>query len=130
VGFDVHQLGERSAGLRGDDLVSEAAARGDDAGADDDSFRAGRGLVVSAGHTPGPWIAKASEAYAESTGKTVARCDIGGRDDETDANARLAAAAPEMLATLEQIAKDDAEGNLFLDVPAVRYVIAKARGIA
>lgn len=47
-------------------------------------------------HTKGEWNGKDSEVYSLETGKTIARCDIGGRDEQTEANARLIAAAPEL----------------------------------
>ena len=52
-------------------------------------------------HTQGPWLDKSGEVYAEETGRTIARCDIGGHDETSEANARLIAAAPDLLAALE-----------------------------
>lgn len=51
------------------------------------------------------WNAKESEVYEIETGNTVARCDIGGKDEKTEANSKLIAAAPELLEALE-MAKD------------------------
>ena len=69
-------------------------------------------------HTKGEWIAKESEVYSQETGKTIARCDIGGRDEETEANARLTAAAPkvirklnDLLGVLEEQLTEDAKEN-------------------
>lgn len=45
-------------------------------------------------------LAKNSEIYEALTGKTVARTDIGGRDEKTDQIAILLASAPIMLETL------------------------------
>lgn len=69
-------------------------------------------------HTPGPWSVMAEEvlgAYGiatvvPATGSGVV-CRVPGNDktpDERDANARLIAAAPELLEALKQI-KDDYE---------------------
>lgn len=52
-------------------------------------------------HTPGEWNAKDSEVYSLITGNTIARCDIGGKDETTEANAKLIACAPELLEQLQ-----------------------------
>lgn len=54
-------------------------------------------------HTQGEWVSKGCEIYNLNTGKTIARTDIGGTDEQTEANARLIAAAPELLEALEDI---------------------------
>jgi len=47
------------------------------------------------------WRAKESEVYDEKTGRTVGRCDIGGRDVVSDAHAEMMAAAPDLLDACE-----------------------------
>lgn len=59
--------------------------------------------MQEAKHVPGPWYSKESVVIQESTGHTIARCDIGGRDEETQANAELMAQAWEIPSFLEQI---------------------------
>lgn len=56
-------------------------------------------------HTPGPWKLKRSGAISDADGELVAttgyRVRVGS--DEDDANARLIAAAPELLALLTEL---------------------------
>lgn len=95
-------------------------------------------------HTKGEWNAKGSIVYSLESGKDVARCDIGGRDEETEANARLIASAPELLEALkvahervvamEEAMKEGspwaAEDQYLTDEACkkVRLAIAKAEG--
>jgi hypothetical protein len=65
--------------------------------------------------------------------RVVARCDYSGRPlDDTDANARLIAAAPELLAALEALLATPMISTLpnigYGPVDAARAAIAKARG--
>ena len=94
---------------------------------------------MSAKHTPGPWlIADSDLVYAlhEHKGRQVNRFSAaidhypsqGGTADEGKANARLIAAAPDLLEALAGIIKD-----YWLDIPlwrvkAARVAIAKATG--
>ena len=95
-------------------------------------------------HTPGPWYAE------DAHGRTVAiftssrtenafvasvpppASAVGGTWAETDANARLIAAAPELLATLETLAGRFAVDHSQPDncdcYCAARAAIAKAKG--
>ena len=62
----------------------------------------------SAQHTPGPWeiltvTCKGSRNRRAIRGKTRAICNISLDDDEQEANARLIAAAPDMLAALVSV---------------------------
>jgi len=68
-------------------------------------------------HTPGPWAVGYTDdkrAFVNAAGVTVCKCDQGGDDGEVladpRANARLIAAAPELLAavsyTLDRIQED------------------------
>ena len=58
-------------------------------------------------HTPGPWQAKGQNIYPEGPTElsrllaTVFLPTLGGNVDERNANARLIAAAPDMLAALK-----------------------------
>ena len=87
-------------------------------------------------HTPGPWIAVGGWVeHPDDNVADICTCDIelmgqerlGRSSDETAANARLIAAAPEMLETLvdllgwQTLAPDDV-------VAQARAAIAKARG--
>ena len=98
-------------------------------------------------HTPGPWRSDSpyvSVAAGEHR-KIVADCDQSFSDDECEANTRLIAAAPELLAALEQalavIGSDemraacdmaDLHGMPYrgptVDRTTMRNLIAKARG--
>ena len=105
-------------------------------------------------HTPGPWYADDLEPnlgiWSEQTGALVARTQVGQHEDcgilitssEEEANARLIAAAPDMLEALEAAerlidehhawvtASGKAIGNTVpgLTLFAVRTAIHKARG--
>ena len=57
-------------------------------------------------HTPGEWATKESIVYSLENGQDIARCDIGGRDEQTEANARLIAAASELLKALHTVMQD------------------------
>ena len=99
------------------------------------------------GHTPGPWGCDGTEVHAEHLvicNAYRSRTDDEGnwmRSEEVEANARLIAAAPDLLAACQAIANDcervldgddfsgmpDAElFRAFLDV--LRPAIAKAEG--
>ena len=52
---------------------------------------------MSAKHTPGPWIADGSMVVETANGDCIARIDEFAPDDVVEANARLIAAAPELL---------------------------------
>lgn len=93
-------------------------------------------------HTPGPWIACDNNGYsiwrvtspeyrAESASRTVA--EVVGDSAETEANARLIAAAPEMYEALQMfLAYNDQGGPLHFDTDAMwakaRSVVAKIEG--
>lgn len=102
---------------------------------------------MSAQHTPGPWVVEApmdDELWIVEAGKhayewrTIAGCPLPSeRGDispaQVRANARLIAAAPELLAILERV---NGEAECFLGVISSEMVdeitaaIAKARGEA
>lgn len=104
--------------------------------------------MSEAEHTPGPWHADGSRVWGDTaelqSGGTMLRHKIAdaayhaeGGFEEQHANARLIAAAPELLAALERIVGRDltyfrgtvCEGQIsFEAVQAARAVIAKAKG--
>lgn len=95
-------------------------------------------------HTPGPWVVtsgyngRTTVAMVRSPDRTV--CVEAATDaqppgfDATDANARLIAAAPELLKALKEavavarVARDRHGRSLW--VPAAEAAIAKAEGVA
>lgn len=92
-------------------------------------------------HTPGPWKVgeenefEAYEFVSITTESGVQIGDVssdGCVDDETHANARLIAAAPDMLAALKQIESEMRAGlgsSYGETREAVRRAIAKAEGL-
>jgi hypothetical protein len=55
-------------------------------------------------HTPGPWDTKEGQIYPEESGRTLALITYYDRDNKEDvANARLIAAAPELLEACEAV---------------------------
>ncbi|MGH9462448.1 MAG: hypothetical protein ACRD1X_14625 [Vicinamibacteria bacterium] len=80
-------------------------------------------------HTPGPWHANCFLVTAEN-GRGVTHCGLGlGKPEESEANARLIAAAPELLEALKSIENDGQH------IPKAIWdlrnaVIAKAEGKA
>lgn len=102
--------------------------------------------MTKAKNTPGPWIVKQTSSgnpfvYEGATGKTVAGVALVKKDcdrEESEANARLIAAAPELLAALERTAdvleyynenKGPTRDSALCDLFAIaRAAIAKARG--
>lgn len=81
-------------------------------------------------HTTGEWNAKDSEVYSLITGNTIARCDIGGKDETTEANAKLIAAAPELLEALQNFVESIdliVEGQKIGDIPDTEKYSAYSR---
>ena len=59
---------------------------------------------MSAQHTPAPWEAKGDWVYARNGMTPIADCDVGARArKEREADARLIAAAPVLLAALKDV---------------------------
>lgn len=87
-------------------------------------------------HTPGPWSATGYHVEARA-GAIATVCDAGDGDTEGDANARLMAAAPDLLAALRGVmawwadtlpphgADDEMPAHLF---DAAHAAIARATG--
>lgn len=102
--------------------------------------------MTNATHTPGPW-AFTADMYGldnmrvfgvnDATGNGIANCGYDGRG-ECKANARLVAAAPDLLETLETLLEGTCEALSFLDRETVKHLkplidnaeaaIAKAKG--
>jgi hypothetical protein len=91
---------------------------------------------MSTQHTPGTWVAKtySTETVRDAVGIYAGSMvlpivpDIAGRSlEECDANIRLIAAAPDLLACLLDVL--DADGDLnAMDFDRYRAAIAKATG--
>ncbi len=78
-------------------------------------------------HTPGPWKFHGDDLQIESGTRNV--CKINEYIPECGANARLIAAAPEMLDILKRIVSDnDGPGEFGWALDMARTVIAKAEG--
>lgn len=92
---------------------------------------------MSTKHTPGPWVVKPVENEQggfdidSEYGYHIAET-IGGLDYEEEANARLIAAAPDLLEALRELleACKDAKfaSDPFDSMPNARTAIAKATG--
>jgi hypothetical protein len=88
--------------------------------------------LSAAKHTPGPWVIndQVDMLFIEADGAPVASVEVGEGPEEAEgaeADARLIAAAPDLLAELEDVLsaiQDDGE----IDADSVRASIAKARG--
>ena len=92
--------------------------------------------MSEAKHTPGPWLADGASVYEERDDFSVI-CNFWSSSlPEWEANARLIAAAPDLLEALEQlvIEYDDVEladaepSSLTAAFNAARAAIAKAKG--
>lgn len=85
-------------------------------------------------HTPGPWFAKGRYIGTKNHMSAIGECrDVNGNwsnDAPASANARLIAAAPDLLSTLREIAGNgDGTGrNPQLMVDAALAAIARAEG--
>lgn len=96
---------------------------------------------MSITHTPEPWLYRGGEVYSESSGRTVARCNIGGEDAVTEANGeRIVAcvnacnginpkAVPDLLAALEACLPVLDNPAMHWELKTARAAIAKAKGI-
>jgi hypothetical protein len=70
-------------------------------------------------HTPGPWVIgkRDHDVVMVDTASGTAICDVYGESDDRPANARLIAAAPDLLAALEDIARGDYSDPLCMKTP-------------
>lgn len=78
-------------------------------------------------HTKGPWRASGEHVFSVSGRLTVTRADYG-TESERLANAQLIAAAPEMLAALEDLVNSFEKHRPKTYWDAARAAIAKAKG--
>lgn len=87
---------------------------------------------MKAQHTPGPWKVsrRANRFICTELGEVLAMCDSSQSVDRNKANARLIAAAPELLEALIELANcgADAWGEDRPCVADARAAIAKATG--
>lgn len=92
-------------------------------------------MEAPAAHTPGPWLLSSSGVHVRKTARGFNICDLNDAlpPGEWEANARLIAAAPELLAALRALVPDaeawmKASGHTYQTSPllAARAVIAKA----
>ena len=81
---------------------------------------------MSAKHTPGPWTQHEGEVRAKNYG-LISRSYYGKPDGEGAANARLIAAAPDLLAFAQEWLERQGTDENYMTVKA-RAVIAKAEG--
>jgi hypothetical protein len=86
-------------------------------------------------HTPGPWVVDPAvrqgfTVYAPKEGFIVGTQDEEGRYGaiESEANARLIAAAPDLLALAERIARLPEHGHYLALIDQASAAIAKATG--
>jgi hypothetical protein len=94
--------------------------------------------MMTTNHTPGPWIAQLNQVGADyvhiGTEGPDGVCEVqwNGSDENQEANARLIAAAPDLLETLEKIASSDGSlhGTCVRDLKEIaRAAINKAKGV-
>ena len=78
-------------------------------------------------HTPGPWhvVFHHPKLVKVETSRVVICDSFGGLSDETMANTRLIASAPDLLSALERLAHPMADDE---DLDYAREVIARAKG--
>lgn len=82
-------------------------------------------------HTPGPWVAVSDYVEAHDLDEPLSICTLADCGDASKANARLIAAAPELMAALEEFIGAVDAGCAFKDASIVEYAraaIAKAKG--
>ena len=90
-------------------------------------------------HTPGPWFVdiNGEGAITAPDGMLIARMQNAYRDDLRESNARLIAAAPELLAALQDLAEEaarsvypqpDKPDSAWAKLVRARAAIAKATG--
>ena len=84
---------------------------------------------MNAKHTPGPWTYNGKSRAVYAGRVSVANCTRNAVGESTDANCRLIAAAPELLAAMEAIVFQVVQGKVLerdACIAAARAAIAKA----
>lgn len=86
-------------------------------------------------HTPGPWLQSSTVLVCDQEARVIANCTpmvdvpaIAIPLKDVDANARLIAAAPELLAALEGFIAEFGDKAVNANVQKARAALAKARG--
>lgn len=90
-------------------------------------------------HTPGPWIHSGGQIYPDATAPTIAMIpSFDKKDQEQQANARLIAAAPELLEALrgcidelelhKKFAEQTGDTDLIYRLNAAWDAVIKAEG--
>lgn len=81
-------------------------------------------------HTPGPWQAGQHGQHIVSAGEIpIAHCPYVGIDDEHHANARLIAAAPDLLKACQKLLAQEKQlrtRSLWLEFRAIETAVSKA----
>lgn len=82
--------------------------------------------------TPGPWEYSSGQVWADGSAKCVARrgADSGIPPEQRDADMRLCAAAPELLAALRRLLDHCRDGGDYDATSEAAAAIAKAEGRA
>ena len=92
---------------------------------------------MNAKHTPGPWVVipmpdGSIDICKSNAGYHIAQMLYTGYPADVQANARLIASAPDLLAALEAIVKMispySGQGRMDTEISAARAAIAKAKG--
>jgi len=82
-------------------------------------------------HTPGPWSIRQESVWSVGTDHEMTALVYGCTDTEEEANARLIAAAPDLLEALKILAKQaESHGAEGVYWDKARAAIAKAEGRA
>ena len=76
-------------------------------------------------HTPGPWVKSTSSGMIRDSENKAVAIALRGHAD-TEANAALIAAAPEMLELIMELV--DQPGQLHEDIVRMKRILAKVRG--
>ena len=84
-------------------------------------------------HTQGPWVAVGDYVEAHDLDEPLSVCTLADCGDATQVNARLIAAAPDLLAALEDMLNltlDEDDIAVSSRIAKARAAIAKAKGEA
>jgi hypothetical protein len=85
-------------------------------------------------HTPGPWRAEGYDVFGDEPSRLIADCNCGRDFAEAVANARMFAAAPDMLEALQRtrtaLCAEFGHGVYRVNFAYIDTAIAKATGAA